>query len=546
MNRRYLLKTFGLVALGLVTIRCNSTSKNLPKSKPNIVVIMADDMGFSDLGCYGGEIQTPNIDKLAEKGLRYTQFYNTSRCCPTRASLLTGLYAHQTGMGWMTAADLGSPGYTGDINNNCITIAEVLKQAGYSTYMSGKWHVTFDEYMGPDGPKHNWPLQRRFDHYYGPLNGGGSYFHTRSLTHDNTSLPVPEKDYYVTEAISKYATKYIAEHAKTKPDQPFFLYVAYTAPHFPLHAKPEDIARYKGRYTKGWDTLRAERYAKLIELGIIDQDWQMAEMDNDVKKWEEMNKAEKQEMAKRLAIYAAQIDDMDQGVGQIIESLKETGQFENTLIMFLSDNGGTMEFISRGDKSFEALGTASSYESVRKPWATASNTPFRKFKQWVHEGGIATPLIMHWPNRIKSHGDLRHQMGHVIDIMATCIDVADASYPNEYKGYKIIPLEGKSLVPTFDNRPIEREALYWEHQATRAIRLGKWKLVADKNTGPRYEGEWELYDMKEDRTELNNFAEKYPERVKTMAEMWHQWAERCNVLPLDGRGWFPRLEKKEK
>jgi len=543
IDRRSFLKTSGLGALGLAALRCNRPYYNPLKSKPNIVLIMADDMGFSDLGCYGGEIQTPNIDQLAEKGLRYTQFYNASRCCPTRASLLTGLYAHQTGMGWMTAADLGSPGYTGDINRNCVTLAEVLKQAGYSTYLSGKWHVTHDRYMKPSGPKHNWPLQRGFDRYYGPLDGGGSYFHTKVLVHDNESLPVPEKEYYVTDAISEYASKYITEHAKGKSEQPFFLYVGYTAPHFPLHAKPEDIEKYKDLYTRGWEIVRAERYSRLIELGIIDEEWQLPGFEKDIQSWDKMSNAEKQHMVKRMAIYAAQIDNMDQGIGQIVTSLKETGQYDNTLILFLSDNGGSAEFISRGDKSYEALGTASSYESVRKPWATASNTPFRKYKQWEHEGGTATPLIVHWPEQIRSHGELRHQVGHVIDFMPTFIDVTGADYPDQYINNKIIPMEGVSLVPTFDNKSIQREALYWEHQATRAIRMGQWKLVADSHPDPPYEGKWELYNMETDRTETHNLAEQYPDRVEMMAEMWHRWAVRCRVYPLDGRGWFPRLEK---
>ena len=542
IKRREFLKAMGLGGASLVIPGCSTTiplTCNTFENRPNIVLIMADDMGYSDLGCYGGEIQTPNLDKLAADGLRFTQFYNTARCCPTRASLMTGLYPHQTGMGWMTAANLDHKGYTGDLNKECVTIAEVLKQAGYSTYMTGKWHLTYDKYL--DGPKHSWPRQRGFERFYGTIKGGGSYFKPDKLTDNNTRIQAPDEDYYYTDAISDNAVKFITEHRQSKGNEPFFLYVAYTCPHWPLHARPEDIAKYRGKYLKGWDTVRGERHKRMIEMGLVKKDWSITPRDKKVKAWDEVDQAKKELWDLRMAVYAAQIDCMDQGIGRIVSAVEQAGKLDNTLIVFLSDNGGCAEGISRKDKDIELLGTDDSFESYHINWANASNTPFRLYKHWVHEGGIATPLIAHWPARIKSRGELRHQPGHVIDIMATCIDIGNTKYPRQYQGNKIIPIEGKSLTPAFDNKTIKREALYWEHESNRAIRIGKWKLVAKGKDGP-----WELYNLESDRTELNDVSGKYPARTKKMATMWQSWAERSNVLPLDDRGWYERIEADRK
>jgi len=542
LSRRDFIKAMSFSAASLMTKGCQLNNPQLKertsKDRPNIVLIMADDMGYSDLGCYGGEIQTPNLDKLAAKGLRFTQFYNAARCCPTRASLMTGLYPHQTDMGWMTAANLGNVGYRGDLNNKCVTIAEVLKQEGYSTYMTGKWHLTYDRYL--DGPKHSWPCQRGFDHFYGTLSGSGSYFYPETLTRDNTRIEAPTEGYY-TDAISDKAVQFITEHCQLNSGKPFFLYVAYTCPHWPLHAKPQDIEKYKGSYLEGWDAVRAERYKRMIEMGILDKAWPITPRDENVEPWDKVEPAERQVWDLRMAVYAAQIDCMDQGIGRIIQALEKTGKLDNTLIMFLSDNGACAENISRGKKELELLGTNESFESYRRPWANVSNTPFRLYKHWVHEGGIATPHIMHWPVGIKAGGELRHQPGHIIDIMPTCCKVAGATYPSKYKGNEILPLEGKSLIPAFDNKHIKREALYWEHEANRAIRTGRWKLVAEGIDGP-----WELYDLDTDRTEMNNLAQRHPDSVKKMATVWQRYAERTNVLPLDGRGWSERLESESK
>jgi len=531
MNRRQFLKIAGLGIAPLTITGCKTTINRLTgkttTNRPNIVLIMADDMGYSDLGCYGGEICTPNIDRLAADGLRFTQFYNTARCCPTRASLLTGLYSHQAGMGCMTA-DRGYPGYKGYLNNQCVTIAEVLKTAGYNTLMSGKWHV------GEKRP--HWPLDRGFDEYYGLISGGANYFDITKAKSPNTKrtmaignkpfTPEPGK-FYITDAFTENAVRFIDNYGRRK--EPFFLYLAYTAPHWPLHAWPEDIAKYKGKYMKGWDQLRQERYERMLKMGLISKNWKMTPRDRQTWPWtEEKNK---ETMDLKMAIYAAQIDRMDQGVGQVAASLENANCLDNTLIFFLSDNGGSPEGGPVGfDRRNNGLppGGVDSYMSYGLSWANASNTPFKRYKMWVHEGGIATPLIVHWPEQIKEKGKLRHQVGHVIDIMATCIDVAGAEYPDQYKNNKTIPLEGKSFVPAFADKPIERKALYWEHMGNRAVRKGKWKLVAKHENG---DGHWELYDIQADRTELNDLAEKYPKKVAQLKAMYQSWAARCNVMP---------------
>jgi len=538
MKRRDFLKAVSVaVALfvmgGCFESQVVSGKKN--KSRPNVLLIMVDDMGYSDIGCYGGEVGTPNLDKLAADGVRFTQFYNTGRCCPTRASLLTGLYAHKTGMGWMTVSNLGASGYTGDLNENCITIAQALKPAGYRCYVSGKWHVTFDKYMGADGPKHNWPLQRGFDRYFGSLTGGGSHYKPKTLTRDNTRIDVP-KDFYYTDATTDHAVKFLSDHFSQHGDEPFFMYVPFYAPHRPLHAKPKDIAKYKGRYMVGWDKIRADRYKRQLEMGLIKDDWELSERDKRVPAWEDVPESEKPLWDMRMATYAAMIDCIDQGVGKILDVIKKRGRLDNTVVFFLSDNGGCAEGAGKGDISI--IGTAKTNESYRTAWANASDTPFRRYKQEVHEGGIATPLIVHWPKGLKvAAGSFVDTVGHVIDIMPTCVELASAKYPTVFNSKKINPLPGKSLVPVLSGGDVTREALYWEHQADRAVRVGKWKLVSRGTRKKPYTGPWELYDLEKDRTELNDLSKKKPEITKKLKEMWHKWAVENNVYPLDNRGW---------
>jgi arylsulfatase A-like enzyme len=529
--------------------------------RPNVVLILSDDMGFSDLGCYGGELRTPNLDALAAGGVRFTQFYNCARCCPTRASLLTGLYPHQAGVGHMMN-DSGEkfPGYRGDLNTQCRTIAEVLRPAGYRNYAVGKWHVT--RHTGPKAPRHNWPLQRGFDRYYGMISGGGSFYDPFTLTRDNERIsPYADKEYtpktyYFTDAISDHATRFIGDHAKEHAKKPFFLYVAYTAAHWPMHALPEDIARYKGKYDAGYEPIRAARFAKAAKLGLIDPEQKMSPQ---AEAWDAV-KDRKREAA-CMEVYAAMVDRMDQGIGKIVAELKRTGVLDNTLILFLQDNGGCAEVMGRNvvkeresgprkDKpSLPAMkpeefqpalvpaqtrdgypvrqgpgvmpGPADTYVAYGRGWANVSNTPFREYKHWVHEGGISTPLIAHWPAGITAKGELRKQPGHLIDVMRTCIELSGAAYPKE-----ATPLEGRSLVPAFAGRPIEREALYWEHEGNRAVRVGDWKAVA-KGPGAA----WELYDLSRDRVEGTDLAAKEQARLKELVGKWELYARRTNVLP---------------
>lgn len=537
----------------------------LAADSPNIIVILSDDMGYSDLGCYGGEINTPVLDSLAANGLRFTQFYNTARCCPTRASLLTGLYPHQAGVGHMMN-NTGKPGYTGNLNQKCQTIAEVLRPAGYGTYGTGKWHVT--SHTNPDGTKDNWPLARGFDRYYGTIHGAGSFFDPSSLIRDNTMIsPFADAEYkpelyYYTDAISENARRYIDEHVKKSPEKPFFLYVAYTAAHWPMHALPEDIAKYKGKYNEGYAPVRQARFEKAKMLGVISADQQLTPGNMD---WNQI--ADKAWEAAGMEVYAAMVDRMDQGIGRIVNQLKLNGQFENTLIFYMQDNGGCAETqgrsgnaahpdIPRPDKpTFPEMkptdfaeggsvpkqtrdgypvrmgknampGTADTYVAYGPGWANVSNTPFREFKHFVHEGGISTPLVAHWPAGIKARGELRHEPGHLIDIAATCIGVSGAKYPTEASGNAITPLQGKSLVPVFENKELNREAIYWEHEGNRAVRVGDLKLVAK---GPG--GDWELYDIAKDRGEMQNLAATMPEKVAELKLKWETWARNSQVLP---------------
>jgi len=527
--------------------------------RPNVLLILNDDMGYSDLGCYGGEIDTPNLNRLAQNGLRYTQFYNTARCCPSRASLLTGLYPHQADVGDMVGND-GVDGYLGDLSADSLTLAELLGSQGYATMMSGKWHVT-----GAYDSPHNWPCQRGFDRYFGNLCGAASYYAPKSLYRDNTLEEAPAGDWYYTDAISDEAVAQLREHFDKKDGRPFFQYLAYTAPHWPLHAKEKDIAKYKGRFDRGWDRLREERLERLRKMGLLGDEAGLSGRDPSQPAWEDQpNKAWQ---ARRMEVYAAQVDCMDQGIGRVIEALDEAGELENTLIFFLADNGGCHEEIGLNSnwakglkKSISAQeftrdgravqfgndpsivpGPEDTYCSYGVPWANVSNTPFRKYKSWVHEGGIATPLIVHWPEGISARGELRRQTGQLPDIMGTLIDACGVEYPESFQGKKRLPHEGYSLLPTFSDKPSERPVLYWEHEGNAAVRRGKWKLVREylfpgKIHG--YQGEagagpWELYDLETDRSELKDLASEFPELVDELSSLWEAWAKRCQVEPWD-------------
>lgn len=573
-------KYFGAIGISVLSpLSLHAAAQPAPEQeRPNIILIMSDDMGYSDLGCYGSEINTPNLDALAQNGLRFTQFYNQGRSCPTRASLMTGLYPHQAGIGWMTAVSHDEDGYKGELNSNCVTIAQVLKESGYSTYMSGKWHLQNDKHTVLNSPNHNWPLQRGFDKFYGMLVGAGNYYDPATLCRNNTLItPYTDSEYkpdnyYFTDAITDNALAYLRED---KGEMPFFMYVAYTTAHWPMHAPEDAIAKYQGKYDKGWDYIRQQRLSSMKDLGVIDSTVAMSPLTAD--SWED--EPDKLPMARRMETYAAMIEIMDNGIGRLINELSQKGILENTIILFLQDNGGCAEGIGFGGPEGQTrpiandttdlnpltreglqtqvipsvtregqivmagkmvmAGPEDTYLAYLKPWAMVSNTPFRKFKKYVHEGGIATPLIIHWPLGISRAGELRDQVGNVIDIMPTLIELAGVEYPKSYNGQNIIPLAGVSLVPALNNRPVASRLLFWEHEMNRAVRMDNWKLVS---TGKLMEGgyglwksyqngNWELYDLATDRSELKDLSSQYPDIVSMMSAYWENWAAAVKVLP---------------
>ncbi|NEW81304.1 MAG: arylsulfatase [Mariniphaga sp.] len=520
----------------LLTLVSTLTLTIAVAQKPNIILIMADDMGFSDLGCFGSEIPTPNLDKLAQKGVRFSQFYNTARCCPTRASLLTGLYQHQTGIGMMSEDpssnssgkdinDAGVAGYHGFLNHQCVTIAEVLKPSGYHTYMAGKWHV------GMHGEE-KWPLQRGFEHYYGILAGACSYLKPeggRGLTIDNTHLPAPQGEYYTTDAFTDNAIRMIKEQ---KDSNPFFLYLAFNAPHWPLQAKKADYEKFVGKYLKGWDVIREERYQRQKAMKLFDRDIPLSPRDKRVRTWKEVNEAQKKESDFRMAVYAAQVNCIDQNIGKLISTLSDLKILDNTLIIFLSDNGACAEpYQEFGGGKFEDINNpaVSGAVSYGIGWANVSNTPFFEYKVKSYEGGISAPFIASWPGKIKkTAGTVYHTPACLTDIMPTFIEAAGTKYPQSHPdGTKLFPIEGTSLLSAFiEGKGSEHKYMYWEHSGYSAIRKGDWKAykkVADSV--------WELYDLRTDRDEQINVAKDHPELVKELNDKWYEWANSHQVLP---------------
>lgn len=497
------------------------------RRRPNFLVIMADDMGFSDVGCYGGEIDTPNIDRLAREGVRFTQFYNCARCCPTRASLLTGLYNHQAGVGNMIR-DLGYPSYQGYLNDKCVTFAESLSLGGYRAYMSGKWHV------GEERP--HWPLDRGFHRYFGLISGANSYFRLdrgRMMAIDNQPYVPDSPGFYMTDAISDHAIKMIQDHDAQSGDFPFCLYLAYTAPHWPLHALEEDIAKYRGRYKDGWDQMRQERHQRQIAMGIVDSKWPLSPRYEQVPAWDSLSDAEQKGWERRMEVYAAQIDRMDQGIGRVLDSLRRTHQLENTIVFFLSDNGGCAEVkIGTGPDEQHPTDTTpggrDSFASYQPPWANVSDTPFRYFKQYVHEGGIATPFIAWSPNYLNRKDALEHTPGHVTDIHPTLLSLAGADYPRTFRGKEINQLAGRDLWPSIQGRSnVSNRTFAWEHSGGRAYRDGEWKLVSE------FRQPWSLYNLRDDRTELNDRAAIEPARLQRMVAAWLRWADQVGVVPWE-------------
>ena len=551
-----------------------ATAQKSPVKKPNVVVILTDDMGYSDVGCFGSEIRTPNIDRLAKNGLSFTHFYNTARCSPSRASLLTGLYPHQAGMGHLATENFTQPGYLDDLSKNAVTMAEVFQQAGYATYMTGKWHLSKN--MDKKGDISNWPCQRGFQRFFGTLTGGGSYYDPGALLSNNTFIP-PGNNFYYTHAITDSAVQFIRENPK---QQPFFFYIAYTAAHWPLQAPENEIQKYKGHYDVGWDSIRRQRFNKLKKLGIISKQCILTERGVSIPEWKD--EPMKAWQVRRMEVYAAMVDIMDQGIGKIISALEKKGELDNTIIFYMQDNGGcaepldsnnppailteeqkilrpfSVDSIFSGKKPLYSRdgrfvisgkgvmpGDANTFTSYGMEWANVSNTPYRLYKHWTHEGGIASPLIVQWPKGILAKGKLRVQPTHLIDIMATCIEIAHINYPNVYKGNAIQPMEGKSLLPAFTNHAIQRDFIFWEHEGNRAIRVGKWKLVSTTSINKFFtaqdENSWELYDIENDPSETKNIAVQNPEITKELSLKWEKEALRTKAKPWP---WINNNQKK--
>ena len=523
------LLTFCILLLGLATYGDE-------RRQPDIVVIMADDAGYSDFGCYGGEIETPVLDKLAANGLRFSQFYNTGRCCPSRAALLTGVYQHQAGMGHMTK-DRGLPSYSGTILPHVPTLAERLRQGGYRTMMTGKWHLGTE-------PKQS-PIARGFDRFYGTRNFIDSYFtvleHCPVFLDDKIVLPGtetpvnhlhPDQEWYTTDVFTDYALHFMDEAFKKHSNQPIFLYIAHNAPHFPLHAREEDTKKYRGRFRDiGWDKLRQQRYERMIELGLIKKEWALSPAD--VPKWDTYDAKLRDELDLKMALYSAIIDRMDQNIGRVIEKLRTAGRLDNTLFLFMVDNGvpGTGVHDWRGlfakngrhpetrVDNYSEWGRRGGWSSSSgRGWANLSNAPFRMYKRYTHEGGVATPLIVHWPDGLKDQNKLRHTPSHIIDIAPTCLNAAGLST----KG-----MEGQTLLPVFTKDSTQPRTLFWEHEGNRAVRQGDYKLVAQHNTP------WELYNMRKDRNELHDLSRSMPQKAAELKKLYEAWALRVGAKPWD-------------
>ncbi len=515
LNFKHLGLGLGLASFSALTYTsCAEGEKDKEEApeRPNVLLILADDMGFSDVGAYGSEIQTPNLDSLAENGLRFTRFYNTSKSFPSRACLLTGLYAHQAGM-------IEGPG---QMSGNSVTLAEVLKDAGYRTLMTGKHHGT------------NCPANFGFDRYYGLRDGCCNYFNPgeqregegpparkkwafprKWCIDDSLVAPyTPEaEDFYTTDYFTKYALQYLDQYEDE--ERPFFLYMAYTAPHDPLQAWPEDIAKYEDTYKVGYEAIRQKRYQRQKEMGLIDDRFPLSEPAYEP--WDSLSREEQQEEARTMAVYAAMIDRMDQNIGKVLKKLREMGEAENTLIMFASDNGASGEVVTMEDSG--KIGALTRWKSQGKNWANVSNTPYRYYKNWSHQGGIGSPLIAYWPEGIEGENRITHYTGHFIDFMPTLLEVGEATYPEQKNDTAITPYQGRSLVPVFRNKdPEPRDILYNNWQEGKAVVTPRWKLVT-----PRDGGEWELYDMQSDITETENLRDEHPDVVSRLDSLYDNW-----------------------
>ena len=516
--------------------------------KPNVIFVLVDDMGYSDLGCYGSEIKTPNLDGLAAGGLQFTQFYNTGRCWPTRAAVLSGYYPHQIHRDALPGLGGGGRGVR---QQWARLLPDYLKPAGYHSYHSGKWHI--DGNVLKTGFERSWRV-----------NNQGNFFTSKGNLLDDVPVKpdADESGYYSTIATANHAIECLKGHKSKYGDEPFFHYIAFIAPHFPLHAPEEDIARYRDRYLQGWDKLREERFAKQKKLGLHNTVLSKLEEEvgppyafpdameklgpgevNRPVPWTELNEEQRRFQATKMAIHAAMIDRVDRELGRVIDQLKTMGAFENTVICFASDNGASAEIMVRngGHDPTAAPGSAATYMCLGPGFSSAGNTPFRRHKTWVHEGGISTPLIIHWPAGIKARGALRSTPAHVIDIVPTILELAGTSKPDEWEGEKLPASPGKSLVPTFEKDVVvERDQLWWLHDGHRAVRVGNWKLVAADGDP------WELYDLRDDRAESNNLAAKMPKKAKQLEAAWNRQLKEMSELAEQTKslGGVPRKKRK--
>jgi len=525
MSRRRVVKSLGAAAaLGWAAHEQAEAEVAAPaQARPNMLLILVDDMGFSDLGCYGSEIHTPNLDGLAQHGLRFTQFYNTARCWPSRAATLTGYYAQQVRRDTVPGVVSGGQGSRPAWAK---LLPDMLQPLGYRTYHSGKWHI--------DGL----PLQNGFDRSY-CLNDHDRHFSPQFHTEDDRPLPPvkPGSGYYTSTAIADHAIRCLKDHAEQHSSQPFFTYLAFTAPHFPLQAPPEEIAPYRNRYTAGWDALRAERWKRLQGLKIGGTTLSTAErgvgppyaFPEDIKKlgpdevnrpvpWSDLTPSQQRFQASKMAVHAAMVSRMDREVGRVLAQIRAMGALDNTIVLFLSDNGASAEMMVRGDghDPHAEAGSAATFLSIGPGWSTMANTPFRRHKTWVHEGGIATPLIVHWPKGIRARGEMRHSPAHIIDIVPTLLAAAGSKPPDQWAGKPVPPAPSKSLMPLLaKDGVLLHDSLWWQHEDNRALRVGDWKIVAAGKESP-----WELYNMSADRSEDRNQAQEHPEKVQELAAIW--------------------------
>lgn len=522
------MKNPALLALAVLAFAPVAPLRAEGPAPPNVLIILADDMGYSDAGCYGGEIATPNLDGLAKNGLRFTQFYNTARCWPTRAAIMTGYYAQQVRRDALPTVKGGAGGTRPAW---AVLLPQMLKPLGYRSYHSGKWHI--------DGQ----PLRTGFDRSYS-LNDHDRYFSPRRHTEDDKPLPAVEEKsgYYATTAIADHTIKCLKEHQSKHAKQPFLAFLAFTAPHFPLHAPAEDIAKYAKTYQAGWDEMREKRWERMKELklggGLAPIEREVGPPyafpdaikklgPNEVNRplpWKELSPAQREFQAKKMAVHAAMIDRMDREIGRVLEQVRAMGAMENTLIVFLSDNGATAEMMVRGDghDPKAPTGSAASYLSLGPGWSSLANTPFRRHKTWVHEGGIATPMIVHWPAGIKAKGEVRHTVGHVIDVVPTVLEASGAKWPTDLKGRPEAP--GKSLLPAFAKDLPRSGPIWWLHEGNRALRVGNYKIVSARKEP------WELYDLSTDRAETKDLAKEQPDRVREMADQWQKLTEEYSQL----------------